>query len=49
MQETEATSLSAQLSQALLPSLRLDLLPKAAIDLYLTILEADGPLDDISA
>lgn len=48
-QDTEALDLAAQLSQALAPSLRLDLLPKSAIDLYMTILECDGPLDDISA
>ncbi|CAD6577530.1 MAG: hypothetical protein CYPHOPRED_000264 [Cyphobasidiales sp. Tagirdzhanova-0007] len=46
--DTESPLLSAQLSQALLPSLRLDLLPKSAIDLFVTILECDGPLGDIS-
>jgi len=40
---------SARISHALLPSLRLDLLPKSAIDLFVTVLECDGPLDDISA
>jgi len=38
-----------QIYQALLPSLRLDLLPKSAIDLFVTVLECDGPLDDISS
>ncbi|KAK9899476.1 ribosomal protein S5 domain 2-like protein [Cystobasidium minutum MCA 4210] len=47
--DTEALGLSSQLAQALIPSLRLDLLPKSAIDLYVTILECDGPLDDMSS
>lgn len=47
-QDTESATLSAQLYQALVPSLRLDLLPKSAIDLFVTVLECDGPLDDIS-
>jgi len=47
--DTESATLSSQLAQALLPSLRLDLFPKSAIDLFLTILECDGPINDISA
>lgn len=30
------------ISQALAPSVRLDLLPKSTIDIFITIIEADG-------
>ncbi|EPQ31279.1 uncharacterized protein PFL1_01464 [Pseudozyma flocculosa PF-1] len=40
---TESATLSALVSQALLPSLRLDLLPKASLDIHILVLESDGP------
>ncbi|KAK0547153.1 3'-5'-exoribonuclease [Tilletia horrida] len=40
--DVESASLSALVTQALLPSIRLDLLPKATLDIYLTVLEADA-------
>ncbi|KAN0061103.1 3'-5'-exoribonuclease [Thecaphora frezii] len=40
---TESATLSALVSQALLPSLRLDLLPKASLDIHIFVLESDGP------
>lgn len=42
---TESASLSSLLHQALLPSLRLDLLPKASLDIHVMVLQTDG-LDD---
>lgn len=42
--DTESPSLASAVRAALLPSVRLDLLPKAAIDVYITILEADAGL-----
>lgn len=42
---TESANLSALLYQALLPSLRLDLLPKASLDIHIMVLQTDG-LDD---
>lgn len=48
-QDTESSTLSFKLAQALLPALRLDLLPKSAIDLNVLILETDAPESDISA
>ncbi|KAK4054606.1 3'-5'-exoribonuclease [Microbotryomycetes sp. JL221] len=47
--DTEAANLSAVLHQSLLPAIRLDLLPKSQIDLFVTILESDGSDADISA
>lgn len=47
--ETESSHLSAKLEQALLPSLRLDLLPKSVIDLFVMVLECDGPEVDVAA
>lgn len=41
-QDTESPSLSSLVHSALLPSIRLDLLPKASLDIYITILEADS-------
>lgn len=41
--------MSSQIQQALLPSLRLDLLPKASLDVYLTVLEADASEDGCAA
>ncbi|KAK0524035.1 3'-5'-exoribonuclease [Tilletia horrida] len=40
--DVESASLSALVSQALLPSIRLDLLPKATLDIFITVLEADA-------
>lgn len=39
----ESPSLSSALHQALAPSLRLDLLPRSSIDVFVTVLEYDGP------
>ncbi|KDN53523.1 mRNA transport regulator 3 [Tilletiaria anomala UBC 951] len=41
--DAESASLGHHIHEALLPSLRLDLLPKASIDVLVQILEADGP------
>ncbi|KAM0789429.1 hypothetical protein ACM66B_000254 [Microbotryomycetes sp. NB124-2] len=46
--DTEAADLSAVLQQSLLPAIRLELLPKSQIDLFLTVLESDGSDADIS-
>ncbi|CAD6906297.1 unnamed protein product, partial [Tilletia laevis] len=40
--DVESASLSALVTQALLPSIRLDLLPKATLDIFITVLEADA-------
>lgn len=34
--------MAAQIQQALLPAVRLDLLPKSTIDIFVTIIENDG-------
>ncbi|PWN47458.1 ribosomal protein S5 domain 2-like protein [Violaceomyces palustris] len=39
---TESPILSSLIHQSLLPSLRLDLLPKASLDVHLTVLECDA-------
>ncbi|CCF48651.1 hypothetical protein NDA11_001407 [Ustilago hordei] len=39
---TESAHLSNLLHQALLPSLRLDLLPKASLDIHIMVLQTDG-------
>ncbi|SNX87090.1 related to SKI6 - Exosome non-catalytic core component [Melanopsichium pennsylvanicum] len=39
---TESENLSVLLHQALLPSLRLDLLPKASLDVHIMVLQTDG-------
>ncbi|GAC94864.1 hypothetical protein PHSY_002437 [Pseudozyma hubeiensis SY62] len=39
---TESAHLSSLLHQALLPSLRLDLLPKASLDIHIMVLQTDG-------
>lgn len=41
MQDLESSHLSSLIHSALLPSIRLNLLPKASLDLYLTIFECD--------
>ena len=47
-QDTESPRLSAQISQALTPAIRRELYPKAAIDIFLTVIESDGPVNDLS-
>lgn len=39
---TESAHLSSLIHQALLPSLRLDLLPKASLDIHVMVLQTDG-------
>lgn len=39
--DTEKPGLSALIQQALLPSVRLELLPKSSIDVYVTVLDSD--------
>ncbi|GAA97625.1 uncharacterized protein L969DRAFT_94766 [Mixia osmundae IAM 14324] len=46
---TESASLSADIHQALLPSLLLDRIPRSTISVHVTLLQWDGPLTDISA
>lgn len=41
-QDAEDRSISTSIHQALLASLRLDLLPKTTIDVFINIIEADG-------
>lgn len=41
-QTTESAHLSGVLHQALLPSLRLDLLPKASLDIHIMVIQTDG-------
>lgn len=42
LQDAEDRSVAVQIHQALLPSIRLELLPKSTIDIFLTIIENDG-------
>ncbi|KAH8923925.1 ribosomal protein S5 domain 2-like protein [Atractiella rhizophila] len=46
--DCESATLARALQQSLLPSLRLELLPKSQIDILMTILEMDNPVDEIS-
>jgi ribonuclease PH len=41
-QDAEDRSLAMAIHQAIVPSIRLELLPKSAIDVFLTIVENDG-------
>ena len=41
-QDAEDRTLAVGIHQALVPSLRLELFPKSTIDVFLTIIEADG-------
>ena len=41
-QDAEDRTLAMGIHQALVPSLRLELFPKSTIDVFLTIIEADG-------
>lgn len=49
LQNLESTLLSSRIHSALLPSIRLSLLPKSSLDVYLTVIEADGPLESCVA
>ncbi|KAF9358714.1 hypothetical protein BGX34_008807 [Mortierella sp. NVP85] len=42
IRDPQEKELSQVLSQALTPAVRLDLLPKSTIDIYITVLESDG-------
>ncbi|KAI0725135.1 mRNA transport regulator 3 [Fomitopsis betulina] len=42
IRDAEDRSLAVQIQQALLPAVRLELLPKSTIDIFLTIIENDG-------
>lgn len=42
MQDAEDRSIAVSIHQALLASVRLELLPKSTIDIFLTIIESDG-------
>ncbi|KAF8077917.1 ribosomal protein S5 domain 2-type protein [Lyophyllum atratum] len=42
MRDAEDRSLAVAIHQALVPSVRLELLPKSTIDIFLTVIEADG-------
>ncbi|KAL4253188.1 RNase PH family protein [Abortiporus biennis] len=42
MRDAEDRSIAVQIHQALLPSVRLELLPKSTIDIFITIIESDG-------
>lgn len=48
-QDTEPPTPSALLAQSLLPSLRLHLLPKSQLDVFLLVLESDGMEGVVSA
>ena len=43
--DVESPSAAALVEQALLPTIRLDLLPKASIDVYVTVLDLDTSLN----
>ena len=49
MQDAEEKGLSNTLVQALTPAVRLELLPKSAIDVYITVLENDGTSSCLAA
>ncbi|KAI0322226.1 ribosomal protein S5 domain 2-like protein [Amylostereum chailletii] len=42
LKDVEDRSISSLIHQALLPSIRLDLLPKSVIDIFVTVIECDG-------
>ena len=46
-QDAESPDLASSVRDALEPALRLDLLPKSVIDLFITVLECDAPLDNL--
>lgn len=45
----ESTLPSSRIHSSLLPCIRLALLPKASIDIFITVLEADAPLEGVVA
>ncbi|KAJ3393821.1 hypothetical protein HDU92_007458 [Lobulomyces angularis] len=47
--DTQEKEYGLLLNQALVPSLRLDLLPKSVIDIYVQVLEADGMVSSLAA
>ncbi|WVW78217.1 hypothetical protein I302_100168 [Kwoniella bestiolae CBS 10118] len=49
LRDTEPISLSQLLTQSLLPTIQLHLLPKSSIDIYLLVLESDTPTNVLSA
>ncbi|WWD00816.1 hypothetical protein V866_007753 [Kwoniella sp. B9012] len=49
LRDTEPISLSQLLSQSLIPTIQLHLLPKSSIDVYLLVLETDTPTNVLSA
>ncbi|WVQ98265.1 hypothetical protein IAU59_005388 [Kwoniella sp. CBS 9459] len=49
LRDTEPIPLSVLLTQSLIPTLQLHLLPKSSIDVYLLILESDTPTNVLSA
>jgi 3' exoribonuclease family, domain 1 len=42
LQDAEDRSIAVAIHQALVPSVRLELLPKSTIDVFITVIEADG-------
>jgi len=49
LQDTEPPTPSTLLAQSLLPALRLQLLPKSQLDVFLLVLESDGMEGVVSA
>ncbi|OCF33838.1 exosome complex component MTR3 [Kwoniella heveanensis BCC8398] len=49
LRDTEPIPLSVLLTQSLIPTLQLHLLPKSSIDVYLLVLESDTPTNVLSA
>ncbi|WVR04800.1 hypothetical protein IAU60_001812 [Kwoniella sp. DSM 27419] len=49
LRDTEPLPLSVLLTQSLLPTLQLHLLPKSSVDVYLLVLESDTPTNVLSA
>lgn len=49
LQEAEDKDIALQIQQALLPSLRLELLPKSTVDVFINIIENDGLEGCVSA
>lgn len=49
VQDAEEKGLSNTLVQALTPAVRLELLPKSVIDVYITVLENDGTSSCLAA
>ncbi|KAF9306165.1 hypothetical protein BGZ74_007367 [Mortierella antarctica] len=49
VRDPQEKNLSLIITQALTPAVRLDLLPKSAIDVYITVLESDGISSCLSA